>query len=128
MADFTDCEMSDLSVGTPVEMAFRRHYVDETRGFTGYFWKAVPRKAEAHTEREAEAGQAEIRFDDQVAVVTGAGGGLGRIYALELATARRQRRRQRPRRRTRRHRLLLPPCRRRRPRDHRRRRLRRRQL
>ena len=42
MADFTDCEMSDLKVGLPVKMAFRRHYVDQERGFTGYFWKAVP--------------------------------------------------------------------------------------
>jgi 3-hydroxy-3-methylglutaryl CoA synthase/NAD(P)-dependent dehydrogenase (short-subunit alcohol dehydrogenase family)/putative sterol carrier protein len=85
MADFTDCKMGDLGVGMPVRMAFRRHYVDRARGFTGYFWKAVPQTAEVEEDAEVQDEVQEIRFDGQVAVVTGAGGGLGRTYALELA-------------------------------------------
>jgi len=42
IADFTDCELADLSVGHPVTMAFRRRLKDRQRGFYGYFWKAVP--------------------------------------------------------------------------------------
>ncbi|UCB50909.1 MAG: OB-fold domain-containing protein, partial [Deltaproteobacteria bacterium] len=42
MADFTDCELSDVRVGQQVAMSFRKRYDDEERGFTGYFWKAVP--------------------------------------------------------------------------------------
>ncbi len=42
VADFTDCELKDVKVGFPVRMSFRRRFVDKERGFTGYFWKAVP--------------------------------------------------------------------------------------
>jgi 3-hydroxy-3-methylglutaryl CoA synthase len=42
LAEFTDCELPDLEVGGRVRMCFRKRYDDATRGFSGYFWKAVP--------------------------------------------------------------------------------------
>jgi len=38
--DLTDREADQIKIGTPVEMAFRKVYVDQ--GFTNYFWKARP--------------------------------------------------------------------------------------
>jgi len=40
--DITDCEAGTLKVGMPMEMTFRRKYLDEARGIHGYFWKAMP--------------------------------------------------------------------------------------
>jgi 3-hydroxy-3-methylglutaryl CoA synthase len=40
--DFTDCELGQVRVGMPAKMVFRRRTRDSQRGFTGYFWKAVP--------------------------------------------------------------------------------------
>jgi NAD(P)-dependent dehydrogenase (short-subunit alcohol dehydrogenase family)/uncharacterized OB-fold protein/putative sterol carrier protein len=85
MADFTDCEQDDIRVGMPARMVFRKHASDLQRGFTGYFWKAVPVLPTEAEKAEMEAAARAIRFDGQVAIVTGAGGGLGRAYALALA-------------------------------------------
>ena len=80
LVDFTDCELEDIFVGQPVSLTFRKRYADKDRGFTGYFWKAVPYGEKPEPEIEKE-----IFYEGKVAIVTGAGGGLGRAYALELA-------------------------------------------
>ncbi|MCP4673801.1 MAG: SDR family NAD(P)-dependent oxidoreductase [Desulfobacula sp.] len=78
MADFTDCESEDLKVGLPMQMVFRLKAKDKQRGFVNYFWKAMPIPGAA---KEME----KISYNKRVAIITGAGGGLGRIYALDLA-------------------------------------------
>ncbi len=42
MVDFTDCGLDDVEVGVPMKLSFRKKYYDKNRGFTGYFWKAIP--------------------------------------------------------------------------------------
>ena len=78
IADFTDCTQEDLRVGLPVSLEFKRRNVDKERGMVNYFWKAVPVPGAADL-------PADLDFKGRVAVVTGAGAGLGRAYALELA-------------------------------------------
>ncbi|HPN92930.1 MAG TPA: OB-fold domain-containing protein [bacterium] len=46
--DFTDVEVKDMKVNMPVELSFRRKYVDKGRGISGYSWKAVPAGKEAN--------------------------------------------------------------------------------
>ena len=40
--DFTDCDLDEVEVGVPMKLSFRKKFHDKDRGFTGYFWKAVP--------------------------------------------------------------------------------------
>ncbi len=77
-ADFTDCTQEELRVGLPMTMEFKRKNVDKDRGMVNYFWKAVPVPGASNR-------PADLDFTGRTAIVTGAGAGLGRVYALELA-------------------------------------------
>ncbi len=40
--DITDCRPEELRVGNQIRMSFRRKYLDDLRGISGYFWKILP--------------------------------------------------------------------------------------
>ena len=40
--DITDADLEGVKINMPVEMSFRKKYVDESKGIHGYFWKAIP--------------------------------------------------------------------------------------
>ena len=42
LADFTDCTLDDVKIGGLVNMSFRKKWYDKEKGYTGYFWKALP--------------------------------------------------------------------------------------
>jgi hydroxymethylglutaryl-CoA synthase len=44
MVEFTDADPESVEVGRNVDLVFRIKSVDDLRGFTKYFWKAVPVK------------------------------------------------------------------------------------
>jgi hydroxymethylglutaryl-CoA synthase len=51
VAEFADCNEADIFVGARVRMAFRVKSQDQQRGFTHYFWKAVPITAHPQIEQ-----------------------------------------------------------------------------
>ncbi|MBT7697980.1 MAG: SDR family NAD(P)-dependent oxidoreductase [Desulfobacterales bacterium] len=75
--EITDCNLDDVQVGLSVKMVFRMKLDDKGRGYTGYTWKAIPAPG-------AIEEMSKTRFDGRVAIITGAGGGLGKAYALLL--------------------------------------------
>ncbi len=42
LLDITDSEPESLKIDMPVEMTFRKRYVDQAHGILGYFWKVKP--------------------------------------------------------------------------------------
>lgn len=53
LMEFSDVAKGDIASGTRVEMHFRIKDLDELRGYTRYFWKAVPVRATAASDTKA---------------------------------------------------------------------------